>query len=90
MVTTSIPAELRAREQWVLWRFEEREGKRTKVPYRARPIPRARSARPTTTWASFEEAVAASSEADGLGFVFTADDPFVGSTSMTPWTRTAR
>jgi NADP-dependent 3-hydroxy acid dehydrogenase YdfG len=30
----AIPAELRKRRQWVIWREEQRDGKRTKVPYR--------------------------------------------------------
>ena len=29
----NIPAELKELRQWVCWRYTEREGKQTKVPY---------------------------------------------------------
>jgi putative DNA primase/helicase len=72
-----IPSELRERPQWVVWRYEERDDKRTKVPYRADGQGRASSTDPST-WASYDAAVAASDTSDGIGFVFSADDPFVG------------
>jgi putative DNA primase/helicase len=73
-----IPAELRELPQWVNWRLETREGRLTKVPYRAtEPSVRASSTDPRT-WATFEQAVAASNQADGIGFVFTAGDPYCG------------
>ena len=88
-----IPAELRARKQWVLWRYEKRDGKPTKVPLVARP-PKDRGAASgvqrrfpasttdPSTWRSFEEAVTLwrTSERffDGIGFVFTKDDPYAG------------
>jgi putative DNA primase/helicase len=74
-----IPAELRERPQWVVWRHEERDGKATKVPYRADGTGRA-SSTDAATWASFEAVVAAAeaSDADGVGFVFTLDDPYFG------------
>ncbi len=75
---TRTPAELRTLDQWVLWRFEERDGKRTKVPYRARePFVRA-SSTDRDSWAPFETALAVVDQADGIGFVFTEDDPFCG------------
>jgi putative DNA primase/helicase len=73
----TIPAELRERRQWVLWTREERDGKETKVPYRADLTGRA-STTDATTWAPFEVAVRAAGSADGVGYVFAADDPFVG------------
>lgn len=76
--TVTIPAELRALAQWVLWRFEERDGKQTKVPYCASAPARQASTTDPSTWATFEQALKARDEADGIGVVFTADDPFVG------------
>jgi primase-polymerase (primpol)-like protein len=73
-----IPPELRERPQWVVWRSEERDGKRTKVPYQAaRPRSLASSTEPTT-WASFEQAVEVAGAFDGIGYVFSADDPYFG------------
>ncbi len=73
----AIPTELRDLAQWVIWRRETREGKPTKVPYRATGQGHAAVDNPAT-WASFEQAIQASAKADGIGFVFTAADPFVG------------
>jgi primase-polymerase (primpol)-like protein len=75
----AIPEALRSREQWVCWRVKERDGKDTKVPV----IPDDggfASATDEETWRSFEAAVdyATVGDADGIGFVFTEDDPFVG------------
>ena len=68
-------------EQWVCWRSEarERDGKPTKVPYSPRLGSRARSDVPGT-WGTLAEAeVAAGKERhDGIGFVFTEEDPFCG------------
>jgi putative DNA primase/helicase len=65
--------------QWVCWRREERDGKPTKVPYSPRSGSRARSD-DHETWGTFAEAREARRDAsyDGIGFVFTADDPFCG------------
>jgi putative DNA primase/helicase len=73
-----IPAELRERPQWLLWRYEERDGKPTKVPYQAN-LRRAKSTDPAT-WTTFERAVAAAERLgmDGIGFVFCPDDPYFG------------
>jgi putative DNA primase/helicase len=72
----TIPAELRERRQWVTWRNEVREGKPTKVPYSALGA-QAKTDDPAT-WATFEQALEAAPTADGIGFVFAADDPFTG------------
>jgi len=75
---TAIPAELRRRPQWVVWRFEERDGKRTKAPYQpANPQKRASTTDPAT-WSDFAIAAEVAGAADGLGYVFTQDDPYVG------------
>lgn len=74
----TIPADLRERDQWVIWRFEERDGKTTKVPYQAaNPSRKAKSSDPTT-WGTFEQAVAVVDQADGIGYVFSAGDPYCG------------
>jgi hypothetical protein len=74
----AIPQELRARPQWVTWRREERDGKPTKVPYSAAWCEGRASATAPETWATFETALEAAKDADGVGYVFAEDDPFVG------------
>lgn len=70
-----VPRELRALPQWVCWRREERNGRSTKVPYAS--TGHKASVTDPSTWCGFAEAVAVSGF-DGVGFVLTADDPFVG------------
>ena len=70
------PGELRTTDQFVCWREESRDGNVTKVPYSVHGG-RASSTNPKT-WAPFDEAVAVSARYDGIGFVFTEDDPFAG------------
>jgi primase-polymerase (primpol)-like protein len=80
-VRFSIPTDLRKLRQWLIWRSEERDGKRTKVPYQAaKPQVRA-STTDARTWGTFEQAVQAveRDQAAGVGFVFAEDDPFCGS-----------
>ena len=74
-----IPDALVEREQWVCWREEDRDGKPTKVPV----VPTAGAFASTTgpnTWTGFETAFEFldTGEADGVGFVFSEDDPIVG------------
>ena len=76
----NIPRELRDRRQWVNYRREVRDGKPTKVPYDPRTGRRAESDNPAT-WATFDEVVGAlelGGRYDGVGFVFSEDDPYVG------------
>ncbi len=75
----SVPAELRERDQWVCWRFEDRGGKKTKVPVNPNTSANASSTDPGT-WGTFEAAVARAEayRMEGVGFVFSADDPFCG------------
>jgi putative DNA primase/helicase len=77
---TGIPDDLRARPQWVAWRTESRGDKRTKVPYQAVAPARRASSTDPDTWSACTYAVKAVERgaADGIGFTFTADDPFVG------------
>jgi putative DNA primase/helicase len=73
----SIPEELRARPQWVVWKAV---GDRPdKVPYSARTARRA-SSTDLLTWSTFQEALEAYENGDyaGLGFVFSSADPYTG------------
>lgn len=80
--TLTIPAELRDRPQWVCWRREmdETRGDWTKRPYQAKRPNKWASSTDPATWADIDTAIAAVTEHghDGIGFVFTADDPYVG------------
>lgn len=78
IATDGIPVELRERLQWVCWRYEERDGKATKPPYTI--VGKHASSTDPATWSTFEEALAASRDGDwnGIGFVFSGDDPFAG------------
>jgi hypothetical protein len=79
----SIPDELKARRQWVVWRYgpKQKNGKRKKIPYIAGVGDPASTTDPAT-WRSYAEAVAfyqsRSGYYAGIGYVFSADDPYVG------------
>jgi len=75
-----IPAALRSRQQWVYWREERRgnDDRTTKVPYQPSNPGRLASTTDPSTWSSYSEAKAAAKNGDGVGFVFTDDDPFCG------------
>jgi len=75
----TIPETLRERNQWVCWREAERDGKPTKIPVTPGAGGFASSTDPDT-WASLEAALdcTETARADGVGFVFTDDDPIVG------------
>ncbi len=76
----AIPQELREQPQWVSWSFEKRDGKWTRVPM----VPGGRGGRASTTnpqtWVSFEQAAKFYETVGtaGIGFVFSADDPYAG------------
>lgn len=71
----TIPAMLRALPRWVLWRYELREGKWTKIPYQ--PSGHKAKANTLTTWATFEDAHAAyqhdTTRYMGLGIMLNGD-----------------
>jgi putative DNA primase/helicase len=75
-----VPDDLAERDQWVLWAFEVRHGKSTKVPFQTCGK-RADSTDPGT-WTTFEEALSTwrrkQQRCAGLGFVFSKADPFAG------------
>jgi hypothetical protein len=75
----SVPVELQSWLQWVVWRYEDHGGpKPDKVPYSIRGG-YAKTNDPAT-WGTFAEALTAYQMGgyDGIGFVFTASDPFAG------------
>ncbi|MDH7497233.1 MAG: hypothetical protein QHH05_02120 [Syntrophomonadaceae bacterium] len=79
----NIPEELKALPQWVCWAYgrPSRSGRLTKLPFNPRRTARAMArVNDPGTWGSFAEAVARASEGhfDGVGFVFTAGDPYCG------------
>ena len=62
----NFPAQLRENALFCCWRYEERNGKKTKVPYNPATGQRAKSSDPAT-FAALSVAVAASKRYDGLG-----------------------
>ena len=73
----NIPLELRKLKQWVVYKNEHK----TRIPYQVagRCQKKASSSDPST-WTTFGAASAAVKNklADGIGFVFTSDDPYTG------------
>jgi primase-polymerase (primpol)-like protein len=74
-----IPKALKQERQWVCWRTEPRDGKQTKAPIDPW-TGRYASVSDPATWSDFATAYERyeHSVVDGLGFVFTADDPYAG------------
>ena len=72
-----IPQEMRKYHQYVVWRYADRDGKKTKVPYDPETGYPA-SVDDPRTWADFDTAVAVARDGrfNGLGFVLTERDPF--------------
>jgi primase-polymerase (primpol)-like protein len=75
-----IPAVLKRADQWVCWRTEDRGETSTKVP--VDPITgRYASVTDPETWSDYATAhtyCRDTEEVEGVGFVFTADDPYPG------------
>ncbi|WP_254280752.1 hypothetical protein [Haloarcula marina] len=74
-----LPTAIVEHDQWICWLEKERDGKPTKVPITPGSGEFA-SSTDEQTWTTFDDALdyAQAGNADGVGFVFTADDPFVG------------
>lgn len=74
-----IPKELKEKRQWIAWKYETKDGRKTKVPYNVITKKRASSTDPRS-WTDFVWADLAVRRGffDGLGFVFTEEDPFCG------------
>jgi len=75
---TFVPSELRQRDQWVLWRIEERDGRQTKIPYQPNGDKADNTA--PATWGGFETIAQAYERGgfDFVGFVFSPVDPYCG------------
>lgn len=74
----NIPNEMRTFDQWIVWRYEDRDAdKPTKVPYSAKNNRHASVTDPQT-WGTYDEAVAAmdTNWYAGIGFVLTDADPY--------------
>jgi putative DNA primase/helicase len=81
LAVATLPDELKALRQWVVWRYEARPGKdkpakRPYSPGRGRPARTDASA----TWGTWLQALARYQHGgwQGLGFVFSAEDPYCG------------
>lgn len=76
-----IPDVLKALPQWVMWKLEERDGKKTKIPYNAQyPTRKAASDNPHT-WSTFNQSVftlenESGLKLSGIGFMFAP--PYIG------------
>jgi len=79
-IAQNIPKELRDLDQWLVWRLEERDGKKTKVPYDAKTGRKGKSNDPAT-WASFDAALQAYEAGgySGVGFAFREGDRLSGA-----------
>jgi primase-polymerase (primpol)-like protein len=74
-----IPAELFAYKQWVLWKRLTVQGRATKIPISPWSGRKAACDQPRS-WSSFKHAhyVRKRWDCDGIGFVFTEQDPYCG------------
>lgn len=74
----NCPPELKGIKQWVCWKVGTRKGKPTKVPINPNT---GQEAKPNdaSTWGTLGEAITCwiKKKMDGIGFVFTEDDPYV-------------
>lgn len=92
----SIPQALTSYKQFVVWRYEARDGgKPTKRPFDAKTGRPASTSDPST-WSSYAQALAALETGNfaGVGFVLSGDDPFAvfdlddaldGNGELKPW-----
>ena len=77
----AVPDELKRLDQWVLWKYETRDDTTTKIPYNSKKQQRA-STTDSRTWSCFSTVcdliIQYPETYAGVGFVFSADDPFIG------------
>ena len=76
----AIPSKLKERHQYVLWKYVLRNRIWTKIPYQTRyPLLGAKADDPST-WAPFKETYVVYFRGgfDGIGYEFSADDPYFG------------
>ena len=74
----SIPSELKALPQWIVWKTEEKGERYTKVPYQVDGEGAQTNNR--RTWSTFATAVKfyLQDDYDGIGFVFSRQDNYIG------------
>ncbi|HBJ34664.1 MAG TPA: hypothetical protein DDZ51_07860 [Planctomycetaceae bacterium] len=79
----AVPAMLRHFDQWVCWKYVQDHGggRQRKVPVNPKSR-RFASVKDRSTWTGIDNAILTYfqhlDELDGIGFVFTVDDPFIG------------
>jgi len=78
LIPENIPEQLTERNQWVCWRYEERDGKMTKVPYTDTGWRASSTDLMTWTTCAMAYRYYQDGHCDGIGFVFSSADPFVG------------
>ncbi|MEW9578120.1 phage/plasmid primase, P4 family [Bacillus toyonensis] len=73
-----IPIDLKNTPHWILWRSEVRNGKKTKVPYQING--EMAQSNNKITWSTFPTIMKFYEQGgyDGIGFMFSKDDPFIG------------
>ena len=71
-----IPYDLTGLDQWVCWKKITRDGKETKMPVMPSGDPA--SSTDSKTWSSVYDCVEAAGRFEGIGFVFSKNDPFIG------------
>lgn len=72
----NVPHELKVLPNWVVWKYEMREGKPTKVPYNPKTNSHAKP-NDSSTWDTFQEATSAAARFSGIGFMLMGS-PYVG------------
>lgn len=72
----NIPTELKNHSQWICWDVGVRDDKETKLP--KDPNGGFAQTDDPSTWAGFTPMMKAANNHDGIGFVFTEEDDFVG------------
>ena len=72
-----IPPDLRDLDNWVVWKWVERDGKPTKPPVDPK-TGRPGDATDPSLWMSFDRALAERGHFDGIGFAVTAETPYTG------------
>lgn len=80
IVFESVPKQLAEKPQWVTWKIEIRNGKKTKVPYNPNYPGMKAEADDPNTWATLSKAIEESRRNgfQGIGFEFSKDDQIVG------------
>lgn len=75
-----VPKDLAERDQWILWRYEQRDGKSTKLPYQTNG--QAAKSNDPNTWTNYDAILTCLRKFPhwnaGPGFVFSDKDPFCG------------